>query len=455
MIRNADYKPKTDLKDVIFQILYRWRSIVLVALIGGLVFMGYQYYSVEKVHSAGKLTSEEQQYELDLQNYWDTLNNAKTSITNNRKLLAQQEEYEKNSVWLAMDADEVWTASRSFYIRIAPEVLEALPAGNTIDPVDSVLAAYTSTAYDRLDSEEVKDLLGTDKDRYIREMVSISSDEGSNVLTVQVVGPTEEYVTAALDYFVKRIETYNDPLAQEVNKHTRVPLGEKLLSEPDSGLASRQEELVASKQTYQKAIQQLRKTVNNLEEQEEPGQPGRHLPRYFLVGAFVGCVAMVLIYLLFYLFSGIIHASEDLTERYHLPLFGDFNRSRARRSGKGIDKILEDLELKHRRIPDETVWEDIGALIRKNCASDTVLLAGTVPEVKLRKVQESLQPLVEGKQVLLAPNFTRNPDAITAVDPASSILLVEEKHASRAWEVDRMVEMLQINKANVEGCILL
>ena len=42
---NYNYEPEILLKDLFFDLLYHWRSIVVAALVGAVVLTGYQYYT--------------------------------------------------------------------------------------------------------------------------------------------------------------------------------------------------------------------------------------------------------------------------------------------------------------------------------------------------------------------------------------------------------------------------
>ncbi len=93
-----------NLKDLFFHILYRWRSILIAAIIGAVVLCGYQYFSIKKVHDAGKVTKEERQYQLNLQKYHDDLENNQNIIRVNTKLLQGQNNYRKESIYFQLDS---------------------------------------------------------------------------------------------------------------------------------------------------------------------------------------------------------------------------------------------------------------------------------------------------------------------------------------------------------------
>ena len=66
---NRDYDPEYRLKDVLFHLLYRWRSILLVTLLCAVVFGGLQALSTNAARRAGNKTKDELRYEQDMAAY--------------------------------------------------------------------------------------------------------------------------------------------------------------------------------------------------------------------------------------------------------------------------------------------------------------------------------------------------------------------------------------------------
>ena len=56
---NREYDPEIRVRDVLFHLLYRWRSILLVMILCAAVLGGWQYFRVNAAHRAGNLTKDE------------------------------------------------------------------------------------------------------------------------------------------------------------------------------------------------------------------------------------------------------------------------------------------------------------------------------------------------------------------------------------------------------------
>lgn len=453
---NKQYEIVINLKDLFFELLYKWRSILIAALIGAVLLGAYQYYSITKVHSEGKQTKEEKQYEIDLQEYQDSVKNAKLSIRTYNKLIKEKNDYLDESVYMSLDSQEEWVAYKRFYIKMDQAVLDALPESVQEDPADYVAAVYTSTLKSSLDAEEMEALLGTGKKEYIDELVGVWSDSATNTVTLQVIGADEETVIKQLDYFVDRLQSYAQPMAQQVGAHTLSLVNEDVLSLTDSNLSAKQDEINQQLVEWQEALKEQREILNDLEEKEEPKAPGMHLLRFTVIGFILGAFLLAAIYCVRYVLGGKLHTGSELTDRYGLSMLGEYAKSRARKPGKGLDKLFEKWEFKHAVTDPKVVTAGIAALMNERYDSKKLLLAGTISQEKADALSKDLsRRLGSGKTLSAQGGLPTNADAIAAMKDADAVILVEEKYASRAADIERTAEMMMISQAKVDGCIVL
>lgn len=453
---NKNYETELDLRDLFFHLCYRWRSILIAALIGAIALGAFQYLQVTLIHREGKQTKEEKQFEIDLQDYEDSVDNAKTNIQTYKKLIKEKQDYLKESVYMKLDSQEEWVAYKRFYIKMDQAVIEALPQIVQEDPADYVAAMYTSTLKSGLDAEEMETLLGTSKKEYIDELVSVWSDSAANTVTVQVIGASEELVTTQLDYFVNRLTDYCQSLAQAAGTHTLTLVSGDCLSWTDSGLSSKQDEISKQIMGWQENLKEQREELNELEEEEAPKAPGLHLLRFAVFGFILGAFLLAVIYVAKYILGGRIYSGRELSERYNLPLYGEYDRSRARRSGKGLDKLFEMWEFKNVAVDDKAITDGICTLLREKFSGRRVLLTGTCPQEKLDAFSAKLQnELANACAISAQGGLPVDSRAIAAARDADAVILVEEKYASRNADIVRAAEMLQIGGADVKGCVIL
>lgn len=455
MQNNKNYVREIDLKDFFFDLVYSWRSVLVAALIGAVLLGVFQYIKIETTHRAGEQTKEEKQYEIDLQDYKDSIKNTRLSIRTYNQLMKEKNDYLDQSVYMQLDSQDEWVTYKRFFIKMDQAVLDALPESAQEDPADYVAAVYVSTLKTGLDDEEMEELLGTGKIEYINELVAVWPDNGSNTVTVQVIGKDKETIEKQLDYFVDRLQTYCAPRAQEIGAHTLTPVNEDTYSRTDADLSTKQDEINQQLIEWQDALKEQRETLNQLEEKKEPKAPGKHLIRFAVIGFILGAFLLAGICFVKYVIGGKLHAARELSERYRLPVFGEYAKSRARKPGKGLDKLFEKWEFKHVNTDAEALSDSIAALINEKYAGKRVLLTGTLPQAALDNLRNQLLAASSQLNLDVQADFLNNPEAVPAAGSADAVVLVEEKYTSATRDIEREAEMLMIGSANVGGCIVI
>lgn len=453
---NKEYEQEIDLKDLFFDLLYHWRSILVAALIGAVLLGAFQFYRIESTHRAGEQTKEEKQFEIDLQDYKDSVKNTRLSIRTYNQLMKEKNDYLDESVYMSLDSQNEWVTYKRFYIKMDQAVLDALPESAQEDPADYVAAVYVSTLKTGLDEEAMQELLGTGKTEYINELVSVLADYASNTVTVQVIGKDAETIGRQLDYFVDRLSTYCAPKAQEIGAHTLTLVGEDTYSRTDADLSAKQDEINQKLVEWQEALKEQRETLNQLEEKEEPKAPGMHIKKFAAIGFILGAFLLAGIYFVKYIMGGKLHAASELSERYGLPVFGEYAKSRARRSGKGLDKLFEKWEFRHAVTDADIIDSGVSALLNERFVGKKLLLTGTVSDQRLNEFTARLTgKLGDSCEITARGDMPTNADAIAAVKDADAVILVEEKHHSAGRDIERTAELLGISEANVAGCVVI
>ena len=451
---NKNYVQEIDLKDLFFQLLYCWRSILVAALIGAVLMGSYRVLSIELTHREGKKTKEEKQYEVDLQEFRDKLRNARSGVRTYTNLINEKNEYLDNSVYMKLDAQDEWFAFKRYYIQVDQAVLDALPQAIQEDPADRVASAYSSTLKNGLDPEEMEALLGTGKREYIDELVDVGGDAGSNTLTLSVIGASEEDVLRQLAYFDDRLNTVCTPKAQVVAAHTLTLLDEDVRSRIDGGLSAKQDEINKQILEWQEALKEQREALNEIEDKKEP-KLGRGIGKFSVIGFLLGALLLAGIHTAKYVMGGRLHYGSELTDRFSLSVYGEFTKSRARHPGKGLDKLFEKWEFKHAS-SDAVVLDEIVALLRERHGGKRVLLTGTVSEDKLLNLSQKLQPGLEGAVLLdTQGDILTNSAAIAGASRADVVVMVEEKHVSVMKGIEREADLLIMGSANVAGCVVI
>ena len=453
---NREYEREISIADVIFDVLYHWRPILIAALIGAVALAALQYHTIASAHREGKLLKEEMQYEIDLQDYQDSLRNVENSIKTYTNLLEEQNEYLRESIYINLDSQNEWFANKTYFVKIDPSELAALPENSKEDPSDYVIDAYASFIKGGLDSAEMKEVMGTDNKAYIDELVMVATNTVSNTVLLQIVGKDQESVEKQIAYFDNRMQGVARESAQAVGKHALAVVSQDMGTRLDRDLASRKDEVNRNITEWQTMLKDQRQTKLELIDQKEPKQPGNRILRFAVIGFILGAALVMGIRALKYVLGDQIHSESDMQKALGIPVFGKLAKFRARRSGKGIDKLFEKWEFRKANTDAGVVYDNISALLREQYAGSRVLLLGTVPETSVKAVRDNLQKRLSGVcEIAARGGMPDNPDAIMDARQADAVILVEEKYASRMRDVIRAAELLQIDGANVKGCVII
>ena len=449
---------KVNIRDLVFHLLYRWRSIVIVALIAALLLLGVQYLQMNSETAAETWRQDMEEYREAQLIYETSTNNLKAAIESSMNQINALRDYQEHSILISINPWAEWRATNQYSILLDAEAGE--PTSDIArQKAEDALRVLYGTIDNGLDAEKIIQLTGASEEQYARELIGVSYESNAlenAVITVTVRGDSEDMVRQVMQYLETVMAEENRSTGQQIAAHQLMLINADVRLIVDSNLKTRQEELEAKIRSLQTGIQADQKALAGLSEPSEPDHYRMGVKtaiKYALIGAFLGAVAMIGIYIFSYVLGGKLHTAEDFRERYGIPVYGDFVHSRARKPGKGIDRLLEKKEFERDRVDERQLLEGIGTLIRKNTAGKELLLTGTISKEKLDSLREKLTGVMKEFSISAEPDFIHNPGAISASKDAAYVLLVEEKYTTRIREIDREAEMLAVNGTTVSGFI--
>ena len=300
-----------DLVSLMIYCLKHWRAVLITMLVCGILFGGVkggQALSSAQDTSATEDTLETYQQALDdYKNQSDTLNREIDSL--NLKI-AQINTYMEKSVLYNMDKNDVYRGSLLYYIDTGYEVDPNLTY-QTPDKTNSVLKAYASLVQnDAFYSEIKKDLKENIDSKYLRELVNVSIDYDSHIMTISVVGSSQTLAHQLLELIQKNMREAKNTVSTMITPHeiSLVSSSEYKTVDQNSSVtedgaalnpevinvADKQQNIEDTLSSYQTSLTEKTQALKDLTEPEQPtvGKTGaaKTAAKYGAIGLILGLV---------------------------------------------------------------------------------------------------------------------------------------------------------------------
>ena len=366
-----------NLRDCFFHVIYHWKSIILAAIIGALLFGSYALAKTVLPNFLGKITTTEIEYQQELEKFQQRKKEIDANITLLTDDLESAVNYTEKSI--LYNALSLISAKRVYTLQI-----------NSLDSKDSnekmieenqattVLLLYQTSLLGDADIVRLKELFRVNELEYISEVVNISITEDGRLITLEIVGKDLETVERQMEYIASTMETITKGKIQKIVPH-------ELLFFTETNTVEVSEDYLKNQELFDERLAVLRTNLNNnveeLESLKIPTLPTTSPSRYILIGFFIGAILMVLYYVASYVLSGILHTAKELQIRYSIPLYGDYPSHRAR--GRLISPIIDKWEFHGVNTDASSISKSICSLLHETCKGKNVVLTGTVSRNQL------------------------------------------------------------------------
>jgi capsular polysaccharide biosynthesis protein len=471
---------EVDLLDLCWEIILRWKAVLLCALIGAVLVAGGKYYSDlnnwknQEVDTI--VTAEDIQMQMDALDLTENeIAEVQELIDLNEQILEAQNYY-NCSYRMQMNADNLPVHQMRYYVKI-----------NQIDAVTSMEneIMFTTTATDianlyaaYLLSDEVIDLLQSqlpDNQIDLHEVI-VPVIESSAILTInlyKVDGLDVEQLAASI----------NEVLSNAAEKYLFIDEYDFLMVEEldtvlsDEDLASEQTERL--KQIYdmqtqvnalksrlsdnQTSYYQLYQTAKTTEENAgadlavtetktiaaKPGIVSGNIILGILLGIFLACMYIAICYIL----SNRLHSANDLNRYYQVTLYGQIETKEHKKGLFVPDGKLNSWRQKRERgLSNEGQIKETVAAIALSCqqkAIQSIALIGTQLDESTDELREIAEGLKErGITAYIVSKFLYDGEALELCAKIKNVILVEQKGQSQYKDI--MAEIAKANNYQIE-----
>lgn len=470
-----------DLVALTFTLLHKYRQILAAALACAIIFG-----AAAGAHTAwnGAVSKDAQDtYDTELAEYnrkKESYESAKAQYTvdvaNNEKSqrsteysIQKAQEYAENSVLNQLDPYNVWVARADMYITINYQIMPGMSYQNP-DRTGSVLSAYASLLSNSSTLSDVAQNFNM-QERYLRELVTISSDPDTRLLTISVQGSNETMTNGILDALLEHMNALGDNISASVGSHTITTIARSSCSTISTDLRDSQTDNTENLLALQTQIDQLQQsrtrldsnfedTTKEWESTEEPVLQSTRISsavlKFGLIGLLVGIVLVCGVGTVQFLVQGKVYSGKELRDTCRLPLLGTLASGKTRQS-KQLDAALDRME--HR--PDGSTDAEMIRLMAATIASRApeakhILITGDLPADQLTALAAALQDTgaLRAQVVTAAENILTCAATVPQVTSADAIVLAADCTCSHYTAVNDQNEQIQRLGKNILGCIV-
>lgn len=465
---NETYEQEIDLKWLIYRVLRAWRPIVVWAIIIGVVLgVGSFGLNLLKINDPEYLEAAQMNFEREHASWVATGENYEAQIANIEEAKTEQTEYNEKSVLMQIDPLREFHASFEMYVNYDYQIMPDMAYQN-IDLSDRILKAYATYMTNGELYQKIIDGVSFDIERrYLGEILSVSVDYGTNMISVSVRQQNAEYCQEILAIVKDALlAKYND-VNTTIAEHTLSDTNSSSYETVNLGLQETQKANRQRVTDLDISLQEVNEAYLEWQEEPEPEAEFTFIEilkggiKLLIIGGVVGAVVVAVIIAFGALMSGKLLNPEDAKNRFGLRIVGQLPAARTKKPFAfvsrwfskfgGITSTPEDYD---------RLAKMIGSSIKSDLASreeaadwKKVAFTGTVAAEELKRVVDALG-IKSSYTLICAPDVLTNAEAIEKLSEADCVVLVEKQEESTLVDISKELEALKAWNKTVLGAVV-
>lgn len=450
------------MKELAAILVRRGKTILIFAVVFALLLGGWRGFSLAESANAPENTPEEieARYQKALAAYHTEKSSLKERIATKQQLLDKQVAYTEES--LLMDIDPLNKAVSKIHLMVSGLNIEELQQAFPLDSVDYAISRIQTQYALYWDSLDLSAMLADTpfrhmNEKYIREVATFTSSPDS-YMTIEVASDDVETSRQVAQLILNALLEYQEIAVKNTFAHHLYLVSQTSKIEIDENLESLQNSNLKKVDTYQTDLQALENALEKLTAPVRGELPiaGTFLKgaiKYSVLGAALGVVLSVVFIMLSYLFRNRPELSRHMKKVLSVPMLGSAVKT------KGLFGGLAD------RILGERIWKDDAQALLYLTANAkaqlpenaSVAVLSTLPNSQdLPQVQSVLEALrSQGFTVCFAEDASRNPQAVSAMQESSCVVLAERCGVSSWNALEEICALAKELDVPVKGFLLI
>lgn len=487
------YEKEISLTELLFFCLKKWRWIVAVMLVLGVLAGAYKYQATVQSNQA-KREAQTLEKEDGEEKEAEVISNPNIGYYNLAIQNLQQEmdglkSYIDSSVIMKLDPYHLDTGTLSFYLN----------TGNAKEAVtNSLISAYEDFA---TDGRLASGMLGESSEiseSELQYLISFKSEEmpvaedsyeisdGSsssqiqiasigqsrpNVFQIQITADSVENCAAYMEAAKNAIEELSIQLQEQIGSHEIVLLAESQTQRIDTSVQTYQNSVLNNYTAVFNQLKSMQAELETVVEEEGEtivvgetvvyGNPVREAVKFAVIGCVLGIFLAVFVLVVAYLMSGKLQSTDKFREEYGVPLLGQITkRAGKRKLFAFLDSWIQRME--EGEYADITREEQlkIAAANLKTAVSgegsmQKIMLAGTIGKEEAETVRSSLMAELPGISLLPYERIVFQAAALEELDDCDGVVFLEKKGTSCTKLIKKEVLLAADRGVKILGAVIL
>ena len=486
------HEEEIDLIQLAFSILHKYHQILMTVVICAVLAAGfglaknaYSSYAAGKAadgedvavaKSAAQQKYDEEMFayreektkhDTNVQEYQEELLENQQAIESTKIKIQNTQEYLDNSVLNTIDPYNVPVAQADLYVSTDYKIMPGMDYQN-VDYTDAVLKAYSSLITNSETMDKIAKAVGMEE-RYLRELVSVSGDSSTRLLTIRAYGADEATANKILDAFLVRMEDVRPTIQGTVGSHSIAQLTRTSTVSVMTWLRDSQQQnrddltnlqnqvttLEAADRVLEQSIEDEQQALEAMELPEKPKEESS-MAKMVILGALLGGVLACGVVVVKFLLDGMVYSASELNRSTGLPVLGALASDRTKKAGK-LDAKLYQMEGR----PDGSADAEMLCLMAQTIRSrapeaKNILVTGDLPADQLEALAAALQATepLRGQNVTAAESILKAAATVPHVVAADAIVLAADCTVTRTDAVREQNEKIVRLGKQILGCIV-
>lgn len=445
-----------DLRQLFWAICRRWRMVLCWMLAAALTAGAFKAVWTVCSQRGAEETAQTQPTGTDiLQAQKDALERLSAA----GEAIAMREEYEKESLYMAINPYNVAVARQTYYVKTDDPVLPET-ASETHGYANAVVAAYAEVLTGEEVLRAVAEECGVEL-RYLSELVEAGGNN-AGMLTLRVIAKDLETAEKILRLLDENVDASKERIETAVEAHRITRLSYDAYTTVDMDLAEAQSNRAAALTTrgaeQTKRLEKLEKEYESLEVLAgSTSSAVKSGVKTAILGALLGAVIACCIVCVQAAVSDRLYSAGSLTQRVCLRILGAVPTDPAKISAMGkLDRKLRGKA----GLSTATDAAGVYAVAASYLAgaypeAKTVLVAGGAEEEHIQAACEAFQANLPEKKFLAGGSVLTDADTIRKVGQSDLTVLVEHTGVSSYSGVIREAETVQSLKGTFAGALVI